>query len=206
MPSRWRQAPTTLVLMGAAPWDELTDGWLAAFGLAWESHCAGSPGVGAVVLDADGTVVASGRSRRGEDAFVPNQLTGSRMAHAEINALAGLAVEEYDGLTLLPTLEPCLLCAAAIAMAHVPAVRFAGPDPMWRFLQGMPRWDPRLAERWPTVVGPMPGKWGAWAALVPIIEESGARWTTLDGRSDVNGTSFVCTNGWLHNAVIAALA
>ena len=44
------------------------------------------------------------------------------------------------------------------------------------------------------------------AALVPIIEESGARWTTLDGRSDVNGNSFVCTNGPLHDAVIAALA
>jgi len=44
------------------------------------------------------------------------------------------------------------------------------------------------------------------AALVPIIEESGARWTTLDGRSDVNGNSFVCTNGLLHDAVIAALA
>jgi histidinol-phosphatase len=44
------------------------------------------------------------------------------------------------------------------------------------------------------------------AALVPIIEESGARWTTLDGRSDVNGSSFVCTNGPLHDAVIAALA
>jgi histidinol-phosphatase len=44
------------------------------------------------------------------------------------------------------------------------------------------------------------------AALVPIIEESGARWTTLDGRSDVNGDSFVCTNGPLHDAVIAALA
>src|SRR2546430_14130180 len=98
MPSRRRRPPTTLVAMDPAPWDELSDGWLAAFGLAWESHCAGSPGVGAVVVDASGTVVADGRSRRGEDALVPNQLSGSRMAHAEINALAGLAVEEYDGL------------------------------------------------------------------------------------------------------------
>src|SRR2546421_10020676 len=156
--------------MDPTGWDEWSDGWVAAFGLAWESHCAGSPGVGAVVVDARGTVVASGRSRRGEVATEPNQLTGSRVAHAEINALAGLGVEEYDGMTLLATLEPCLLCAAAIAIAHVPVVRFAGPDPMWRFLQGLPRWDPRLAERWPSVVGPMPGKWGAWGALMPIIE------------------------------------
>jgi histidinol-phosphatase len=44
------------------------------------------------------------------------------------------------------------------------------------------------------------------AALVPIIEEAGATWTTLDGRVDVNGGSFVTTNGPLHAAVIAALA
>jgi histidinol-phosphatase len=44
------------------------------------------------------------------------------------------------------------------------------------------------------------------AALVPIIEEAGARWSTLDGRTDVNGESFVCTNGPLHDTVIAALA
>jgi histidinol-phosphatase len=54
-------------------------------------------------------------------------------------------------------------------------------------------------------IDPIVNLWDV-AALVPIIEESGARWTTLDGRSDVNGTSFVCTNGRLHDAVIAALA
>jgi len=44
------------------------------------------------------------------------------------------------------------------------------------------------------------------AALVPIMEEAGATWSTLDGRVDVNGGSFVTTNGPLHDAVIAALA
>ena len=44
------------------------------------------------------------------------------------------------------------------------------------------------------------------AALVPIIEEAGGRWSTVDGASDVNGGSFVCTNGRLHDAVLAALA
>ena len=39
------------------------------------------------------------------------------------------------------------------------------------------------------------------AALVPIIDEAGGRWSTLDGRADVNGDSFVCTNGLLHDAV-----
>ena len=44
------------------------------------------------------------------------------------------------------------------------------------------------------------------AALVPIIEESGGRWSTTDGGTDVNGGNFVCTNGPLHDAVLAALA
>jgi histidinol-phosphatase len=44
------------------------------------------------------------------------------------------------------------------------------------------------------------------AALIPIINESGGRWSTVDGRSDANGDSFVCTNGLLHDAVIASLA
>jgi histidinol-phosphatase len=44
------------------------------------------------------------------------------------------------------------------------------------------------------------------AALVPIVEEAGGTWTTLDGRADVDGGSFVCTNGLLHDTVVAALA
>jgi histidinol-phosphatase len=44
------------------------------------------------------------------------------------------------------------------------------------------------------------------AALVPIVEEAGGRWSTLDGRADPDGGSFVCTNGHLHDAVLAALA
>jgi histidinol-phosphatase len=44
------------------------------------------------------------------------------------------------------------------------------------------------------------------AALIPIVEEAGGRWTAVDGRADVDAGSFVCTNGLLHDAVIASLA
>jgi len=43
------------------------------------------------------------------------------------------------------------------------------------------------------------------AAIVPIIEEAGGRWSTVDGRPDVGGSSFVCTNGRLHDEVVEAL-
>jgi histidinol-phosphatase len=42
------------------------------------------------------------------------------------------------------------------------------------------------------------------AAIVPIIEEAGGRWSTTDGRTDERD-SFVCTNGRLHDAVIEIL-
>jgi histidinol-phosphatase len=44
------------------------------------------------------------------------------------------------------------------------------------------------------------------AALIPIIDEAGGRWTSVRGASDLNADSFVCTNGLLHDAVLAALA
>ena len=54
-------------------------------------------------------------------------------------------------------------------------------------------------------IDPIVNLWDV-AALVPIIDEAGGRWSTIDGRTDVNGGSFVCTNGPLHDAVLAALA
>ncbi len=44
------------------------------------------------------------------------------------------------------------------------------------------------------------------AALIPIIDEAGGRWSGVDGRSDLGAESFVCTNGLLHDIVLAALA
>jgi histidinol-phosphatase len=54
-------------------------------------------------------------------------------------------------------------------------------------------------------IDPIVSPWDV-AALIPILEEAGGRWSTTDGRVDAEGGSFVCTNGVLHDAVVAALA
>jgi tRNA(adenine34) deaminase len=81
--------------------------------------------VGAVVLDASGTVIARGRNRREAD--------GDPTAHAEIVAIraAARSVGEWrlDGLTLIVTLEPCTMCAGAITAARLSRVVFGAADP-----------------------------------------------------------------------------
>jgi histidinol-phosphatase len=44
------------------------------------------------------------------------------------------------------------------------------------------------------------------AALQPIVEEAGGRFTDLSGVRGPDGGSVVCTNGLLHDEVVAALA
>lgn len=81
--------------------------------------------VGAVVLDRDGVVVATGRNER--------EARQDPTAHAEVLALRAAAavtgdwhLEEH---TLVVTLEPCPMCAGAVMAARVPRVVFGAWDP-----------------------------------------------------------------------------
>jgi len=95
-----------------------------ALELAAEAASAGEVPVGAVVTR-DGEIVAEAR----------NEMRGSLdpTAHAEMVAIRAAAVAigqpRLDGCTLWVTLEPCAMCAAALALARVDAVRFAAEDP-----------------------------------------------------------------------------
>ncbi len=44
-------------------------------------------------------------------------------------AAARLGEPRLDGCTLLVTLEPCAMCAGAMALARLEALRFAAEDP-----------------------------------------------------------------------------
>jgi tRNA(adenine34) deaminase len=80
--------------------------------------------VGAVLLDADGTVLALARNER-EKLHDPT-------AHAEVLAIRrGAAVRgdwRLTDTTLVVTLEPCVLCAGAILSARIPRVVFGAWD------------------------------------------------------------------------------
>ncbi len=84
-----------------------------------EARAAVSTGdvpVGAVVVDAGGTVIGIGRNRREADR--------DPVAHAEVVAIraaaAAMGTWRLDGCTLVVTLEPCLMCAGAILQARIP--------------------------------------------------------------------------------------
>lgn len=74
---------------------------------------------------------------RGEEivAEARNAMRGSLdpTAHAEMVAIRRAAERlgrsRLDGCTLWVTLEPCAMCAAAMALARVDAVRFGAEDP-----------------------------------------------------------------------------
>lgn len=100
--------------------------------------------VGAVVMDGNGAVIASGRNIR--------EASADPTGHAEIVALraAGKARGDWrlDDCTLVVTLEPCTMCAGAVLASRVPRLVFGALDPragaagsVWDVLH-----DPRLGQ------------------------------------------------------------
>lgn len=95
-----------------------------ALELAAEAADAAEIPVGAVVLDADGRVLAEGRNTR--------EATHDPTGHAEIEAIRAAASVRgswnLDGCTLVVTLEPCVMCAGAILQARIGRVVFGAWD------------------------------------------------------------------------------
>jgi tRNA(adenine34) deaminase len=98
--------------------------------LAWAAFAAGTIPVGAVVVDETGRIAAEGRNRVFDEAAPGGQLAATRLAHAELNALAQLSNNRrWDTCTLYTTLEPCPLCVTATSLASVGRIVYAGSDP-----------------------------------------------------------------------------
>jgi tRNA(adenine34) deaminase len=95
-----------------------------ALDLAREAIAAGEVPVGAVITKGDEVLAEARNTMRGS--LDPT-------AHAEIVAIRAAAERlgqpRLDGCTLWVTLEPCAMCAGAIALARIEAVRFGADDP-----------------------------------------------------------------------------
>ena len=91
--------------------------------------------VGAVVLDADGLLLAATPNARERD--------GDPTAHAEVLALRAAAAARgewrLDGCTLVVTLEPCTMCAGALVLARVARLVYGAPDPKAGAVESL--WD-----------------------------------------------------------------
>jgi len=108
---------------------DLEPAWHEAFQLAWEAYGAGTIPVGAVVTGADGAVLCRGRNRMFATSAPPGEIFGSRVAHAEINALVQLGTERrYFDCMLWTTLEPCAQCIGAAWLSTIGRVSFAATD------------------------------------------------------------------------------
>lgn len=121
--------------------------------IAEEALKSGDVPVGAVVLDTFGEVLGQGRNQREEE--------NDPSAHAEIVALRQAAKAKgswrLDGLTLVVTLEPCAMCAGAIAQARIKTVVFGAWDEkagavgsVWDVLR-----DPRAPHQVEVIAGVM---------------------------------------------------
>ena len=95
-----------------------------AISLARETAIKGDVPVGAVVVDDSGNVVGQGANLREQE----NDPT----AHAEIvairNAAKKLGNYRLDELTMVVTLEPCGMCAGAIAQSRIKRLVFGSFD------------------------------------------------------------------------------
>ncbi|MBB5232888.1 nucleoside deaminase [Deinococcus budaensis] len=100
-----------------------------ALQLAREAQEAGSAPVGAVLVNAQGAVIARGRNRVAE-AQTAEHVGQASVAHAEMDVFFGVGKLEDPGtLTLYTSLEPCLMCGGASALLGVGRVVWATDDP-----------------------------------------------------------------------------
>ena len=97
-----------------------------ALALAAAAAAAGEAPIGCMIVDATGAIIAEGANAP----IAAHDPT----AHAEIVALrrAAEALGNYrlaPGLTLYVTLEPCAMCAGAIANARITRLVYGASDP-----------------------------------------------------------------------------
>ena len=95
-----------------------------AIALAEKAIATGDVPVGALIVSSDGELIGIGANER--------EANNDPTAHAEIvairNATSYLQNSRLDGCTLVVTLEPCAMCAGAIAQSRISNLIFGAWD------------------------------------------------------------------------------
>ena len=95
-----------------------------AITIAHQASNTGDVPVGAIIVNADGVIIGSGFNER--------EANNDPTAHAEIvairNASSRLQKYRLDGCTLVVTLEPCAMCAGAIAQSRISQLVYGAWD------------------------------------------------------------------------------
>ena len=93
-----------------------------AIAVAHQSRASNDVPVGALIVDPSGKVIATGTNER--------EAKSDPTAHAEIVALRKAATDGWrlDNHTLVVTLEPCAMCAGAIAQSRISHLIFGAWD------------------------------------------------------------------------------
>lgn len=95
-----------------------------AIAIAKSATKTGDVPVGAIVINKDGVVVGRGFNER--------EARNDPTAHAEVVAIRSAADRlqnsRLDGCTLIVTLEPCAMCAGAIAQSRISHLVFGAWD------------------------------------------------------------------------------
>jgi tRNA(Arg) A34 adenosine deaminase TadA len=123
---------------------------LLALAEAEKAAAGGEVPVGAVLVDGKGRVLAAAGNR--------GEIDRDPTAHAEMLVLragaAHLGAKYLAGCDLYVTLEPCAMCAGAIAFAHLRRLYFGAYDPKGGAVEHGPRlFDQPTAQHRPEVYG-----------------------------------------------------
>jgi len=112
-------------------WADLSAPWQACMEEAWTAYCLGSIPIGAVVTDGEGKILSRGRNHIWDDQAPTGQVCRTELAHAELNALLALGVDQGDrrSWALYTTTEPCPLCMGAFYMSGIRTLHYACRDP-----------------------------------------------------------------------------
>lgn len=96
----------------------------AALAVAQNASASGDVPVGAIIINDEGQVIATGHNER--------ELHNDPTAHAEIVAIRRAAEKigqwRLENHTIVVTLEPCPMCAGAIAQSRISTLIFGAWD------------------------------------------------------------------------------